>query len=96
MDSAILFITELAYEQLKARGGVFDFLSIGSRNLNAKRLIHLSAESTNESYNIGKLCGCQIFHFGLSKNERKLETLIKSLNFNEHRDLLMHEHNPMP
>ena len=35
MESALLFVTELAYEQLKARGAIFDLLSIGTRNLNA-------------------------------------------------------------
>ena len=53
VSSAFLFITELAYEQLKARDGIFDLISIGKRNLNAKEFIHLSAESKNESYNIG-------------------------------------------
>ena len=36
MNPAFLFITVLAYEQLKARGGIIHFLSIGKRNLNAK------------------------------------------------------------
>ena len=38
VDSVLLFITEFAYEQLKARGGIFDLLSMGTRNLNAKGL----------------------------------------------------------
>ena len=36
MDFAFLFITKLVYEQLKARGGLFDLLSIGTRKLKAR------------------------------------------------------------
>ena len=36
MNSSFLFITELAYEQLKARGVIFDFLTIATRNLKAR------------------------------------------------------------
>ena len=36
MESAFLFVTELAYEPLKARVAIFDLLSIGTRNLKAR------------------------------------------------------------
>ena len=32
----VLFITEFAYVQLKARGGIFDLLSIAKRNLKTR------------------------------------------------------------
>ena len=42
MDSTFLFITELAYVQLKTRGGIFDLLSLATRNLTARTYLFVS------------------------------------------------------